>query len=101
MSSFDTTLHALGLSLAVPGPDEVDPEAPMLQLVVTVGMILPLQITPGQPVIAPTATYRIPIPRALALDLGPKLAEAAEGLPEPVAKPDLVIPGNVDGQGLE
>lgn len=92
MSSFDTTLHALGLNLAAPTPEEADPENPMLQLIIPVGTIIPIEVAPGQPLVLPIGTYRIPLPRNLALDLGPKLVEEAEKLPEPKPKSDLIVP---------
>jgi hypothetical protein len=101
MSSFDTTIHALGLNLAVPAPDEADAENPMLQIVIPVGMILPVEVAPGQPLVVPVGTYRIPITRKVALDFGPKLIEEAEKLPEPKPQTDLVIPGGpVDEEAL-
>ena len=93
MSSHDTTLNPLGLNLAVPNEEEVDPANPLLQLIVTVGTIFPIDIGNGQPLPIPIGQYRIPIPRELAIDLGHKLVESGEGLPERVEKPDIALPG--------
>jgi hypothetical protein len=88
MSSFDTTLSPLGLNLAI----DNNPENPMLHLVITVGAMIPIEVSPGQPLVFPTGIYRIPIPRQLALDLAPKIQEEAEKLPEPKPKTDIVVP---------
>lgn len=101
MSSFDTTIHALGLSLGVPAPGEADAENPMLQVVIPTGMIIPIEVAPGQPLVVPVGTYRFPITRKMALEFGPKLVEEAEKLPEPKPQTDLVIPGGpVDDAAL-
>lgn len=100
MSSFDTTLAPLGFNLAVPAPDEADPHNPMLQIIIPVGTMAPVEVAPGQPLVIQIGTYRIPIPKQLALELGPKLVEAAETLPDPVERPDIVIPGQLDDEKL-
>lgn len=100
MSSFDTTLNPLGLNLAMPDEANIDPENPSLQMVIAVGTIIPIDTGNGQPLPVPIGLYRVPIWRSLAIDLGHKLVEAGENLPEPVKRPDIALPGGLNENAI-
>jgi hypothetical protein len=81
MSAFDITLSPVGLNLAVPNEAEIEAGNTVVQIVVPVGMMLPFEGAPGQPMVAPVGVIRIPVPRELGIDFGKKIAEACEAMP--------------------
>jgi hypothetical protein len=89
----DISIQPLGMNIIAPENGEGD----FLQLVVVKGIPLPFaDPNTGEPVMAPTGQYRIPLDRDFAIQLANKLIEEAEKLPEK-HKTDLQVATNLNG----
>lgn len=76
----DISIQPMGMNIVA--PDEPG-EGSYLQLVMVRGIPLPFADPgTGEPIMVPTGQYRVPLDRDFAIQLGNKLIEEAEKLPE-------------------
>lgn len=93
--AFDVTLQPMAVDLITPDPEKVSAdEPPQITLAVTVGLVLPFQQAPGQPLVVPLGVVRIPFSPGIAKQVGEKLAEDGAKFPE---KPNIDIANTLQG----
>lgn len=93
--SFDTTIQPLGLDLGSNDPDSLEPgEEGLITLSITSGLMIPIQVQPGQPLVVPDGVYRLPLTPDLARELGEKLIEESAKFPD---KPKIDVATSLEG----
>lgn len=88
----DTTLSVINIQV-IP-PNEGDEH---VTLAFVTGMPLPIgDPQTGQPLLAATGVYKVPISKQAALEVAQGLLDEAEKLPEPKRASNIVVPGSMD-----
>jgi len=93
--AFDAVVQPLGVNIISPNPDELQPgQAPEIQVAITIGLMLPFQQAPGQPLMVPLGTIRVPFEPGVAKEIGEKMAEEGGKFPP---RPNLDIANSLEG----
>lgn len=94
--SFDLTLHPMAINIVSPDPENLEPgQPPVVELVITVGMMLPFQTGPGQPPpVAPLGNVHFPLQPSTAKQVGEKLSEEGARFPD---RPNIDIASSLEG----
>lgn len=93
--SFDVTLQPMAVDIITPDPENVPAgESPMITQAITIGLVLPFQQAPGQPLVVPLGVVRVPFTPGIAKQVGEKMAEDGAKFPE---KPNIDIANSLQG----
>lgn len=93
--SFDVTLQPLSVNIGAPDPDSLEPgQEAEITFAITVGLMLPFQQAPGQPVVVPLGMVRIPLSPGASRDIGKSMVEAGEKFPD---RPNLAVAQSLEG----
>lgn len=93
--AFDVTLQPLTVNILAPDPEQLAPdETAQILFAVTVGLQLPFEQAPGQPIVVPLGMVRIPFAPGVSVEIGKSMVENGERFPD---KPSIDIARSLDG----